>query len=107
MYSMKLLAAATLALGLASQGASAQESFKFNIGVVLDASHPVVMGLKRTAEVAEKESGGRLKLEIFPSSQLGGQREMWQNIQAGLIAGTVDPTASVTNFVPQFGVLDL
>jgi TRAP-type transport system periplasmic protein len=74
---------------------------------VLDASHPVVIGLKRAAEVAEKESAGRLKLEIFPSSQLGGQREMWQNIQAGLIAGTVDPTASITNFVPQFGVLDL
>ena len=63
--------------------------------------------MNRTAEVADKESGGRLKLQIFPSSQLGGQREMWQNIQSGVIAGTVDPTAQLTNFIPQFGVLDL
>ena len=100
----------TLALGfafaVAATGASAQD-LKFNIGVVLDASHPVSIGLKRMAEVAEKESGGKLKVDIFPSSQLGQQREMWQNIQAGVIAGTVDPTASLTNFVPQFGVLDL
>ena len=100
----------TLALGfafaVAATGASAQD-FKLNIGVVLDASHPVSIGLKRMAEVAEKESGGKLKLDIFPSSQLGQQREMWQNIQSGVIGGTVDPTASLTNFVPQFGVLDL
>ena len=102
---MKTIAAA-FALALVATGASAQE-FKMNIGIVLDPSHPVAIGLKHMSEVAEKESGGKLKLEIFPSSQLGQQREMWQNIQAGVIGGTVDPTASLTNFVPQFGVLDL
>ncbi len=103
---MKQLAWIALALGMTAQPASAQE-FKFNLGIVLDPSHPVSIGMRRMAEVAEKESGGRLKLEIFPSSQLGGQREMWQNIQAGVIGGIVDPTASLTNFVPQFAVLDL
>lgn len=103
---MKSLAWFALSLGLAAQGASAQE-FKFNLGTVLDPKHPVSVGMFRMAEVAEKESGGKLKLEIFPSSQLGAQREMWQNVQAGLIAGIVDPTASLANFVPQFAVLDL
>lgn len=95
-----------IALAAAAQGAAAQE-FKFNIGTVLDPKHPVSVGLFRMAEVAEKQSGGKLKLEIFPSSQLGAQREMWQNVQAGLIAGIVDPTASLANFVPQYAVLDL
>ena len=99
-------AAIATAFGLAAASASAQE-FKFNVGVVLDPSHPVTIGLKRMSEVAEKESGGKLKVEVFPSSQLGQQREMWQNTQAGVIAGIVDPTAQLTNFVPQFGVLDL
>lgn len=103
---MKSLAWVALSLGLAAQGTSAQE-FKFNLGTVLDPKHPVSVGMYRMAEVAEKESGGKLKLEIFPSSQLGAQREMWQNVQAGLIAGIVDPTASIANFVPQFAVLDL
>ena len=107
---MKSIASIALALGLsvglAVQTASAQE-FKFNLGTVLDPKHPVSVGMFRMAEVAEKQSGGKLKLEIFPSSQLGAQREMWQNVQAGLIGGIVDPTASLANFVPQYAVLDL
>lgn len=103
---MKSLAWIALSIGLAAQGAWAQD-FKFNVGTVLDPKHPVSIGMYRMAEVAEKESGGRLKLEIFPSSQLGAQREMWQNVQAGLIGGIIDPTASLANFVPQFAVLDL
>jgi tripartite ATP-independent transporter DctP family solute receptor len=98
--------AAAVSFALAATGAQAQE-FKFNIGVVLDATHPVTLGLRRMAEVAEKDSGGKIRLEIFPSSQLGQQREMWQNTQAGLIGGIVEPTAQVANYVKEFGVLDL
>jgi tripartite ATP-independent transporter DctP family solute receptor len=103
---MKSLAWIAVSIGFAAQGAWAQD-FKFNLGTVLDPKHPVSVGMFRMAEVAEKQSGGKLKLEIFPSSQLGAQREMWQNVQAGLIGGIVDPTASLANFVPQFAVLDL
>jgi tripartite ATP-independent transporter DctP family solute receptor len=94
------------AFALSATGTAAQE-FKLNIGTVLDPAHPVSVGVRRMAEAAEKQSGGRVKIEFFPSSQLGGQREMWQNVQAGIIAGLVDPTASLTAFVPQFAVLDL
>jgi tripartite ATP-independent transporter DctP family solute receptor len=103
---MRCFTWAALSFALAAQGVSAQE-FKFNLGTVLDPKHPVSIGMVRMAEAAEKQSGGRLKLEIFPSSQLGAQREMWQNVQAGLIGGIIDPTASLANFVPQFAVLDL
>jgi tripartite ATP-independent transporter DctP family solute receptor len=103
---MRFLASAALALAFLAHPAAAQD-FRFNIGMVLDPKHPIAVGSYRMAQVAEKESGGRLKLEIFPSSQLGAQREMWQNVQAGLIGGIIDPTAQIANFVPQFGVLDL
>jgi tripartite ATP-independent transporter DctP family solute receptor len=104
---MKLKVVAWLALALAAQAASAQDTFTMNIGTVLDAKHPIPIGMQRMAEVAEKESGGRLKLGMFPSSQLGAQREMWQNVQSGIIAGIIDPTASLANFIPQYSVLDL
>ena len=94
-------------LALAAATTVQAQEFRFNIGMVLDPKHPVSVGAARMAEVADKESGGRLKLQIFPSSQLGAQREMWQNVQAGVIGGIIDPTAVLTSFVPQFGVLDL
>jgi tripartite ATP-independent transporter DctP family solute receptor len=103
---MKTFAWIAVSAALAAQGAAAQE-FKFNLGTVLDPKHPVSVGMVKMAEAAQKRSGGKLRLEIFPSSQLGAQREMWQNVQAGLIGGIVDPTASLANFVPQYAVLDL
>ena len=62
---------------------------------------------RRMAEIAERESKGRLKFTLYPSSQLGGQREVLQNVQAGVVDGVLDATATLTNFVPQLGVIDL
>ncbi len=87
--------------------ASAQDAFNLKVACVLDAQHPVVIGLRHMAEVAEQQSGGRLKLSVYPSSQLGGQREVLQNVQAGVVDGVVDGTATLTNFVPQLAVVDL
>jgi tripartite ATP-independent transporter DctP family solute receptor len=104
-----VLATATLALVLPAQvpPVSAQDTFTLRIGSALDSQHPIVLGARRMAEVAESESKGRLKINIFPSSQLGSQREMWQNVQAGIIDGVIDASANLVNFVPPFGVLDL
>jgi tripartite ATP-independent transporter DctP family solute receptor len=99
-----LIAAATL---LAPKVARAQESRTLRIGSALDPQHPIIIGARRMAERLEEVSGGRLKAAIFPSSQLGAQREMWQNVQAGVLDGVIDASASMVNFVAQFGVLDL
>src|SRR6202022_2871644 len=87
--------------------ASSQDVPSLKIACVLDAQHPVVIGARQMAEIAEKESGGRLKIVLYPSSQLGGQREVLQNVQAGVVDGVLDATATLTNFVPQFGAIDL
>jgi tripartite ATP-independent transporter DctP family solute receptor len=87
--------------------ASAQDSTNLKIACVLDAQHPILIGARRMAEVAEQESGGRLKITVYPSSQLGGQREVLQNVQAGIVDGVIDATATLTNFVPALGAVDL
>ncbi len=94
-------------LATISAPAGAQETYNLKIACVLDAQHPIVIGARHMAEVAEKESGGRLKISVYPSSQLGGQREVLQSVQAGVVDGVVDATATLTNFVPQLGVVDL
>ncbi len=98
---------ALIMLGWIVGPTSAQDSYTLKIGCVLDAQHPILVGARRMAELAEKESGGRLKINLYPSSQLGGQREVVQNVQAGVVDGVIDATATLTNFVPQLGVVDL
>ncbi len=87
--------------------AAAQESRTLRIGSVLDPNSPVMTGAAAMARAVEQATGGHLKIALFPASQLGQQREMWQNVQAGLLDGIIDASASMVNFVPQFAVLDL
>ena len=60
---------------------SAQDVQTLKIACVLDAQHPLMVGGRRMAEIIERESKGRLKIALYPSSQLGGQREVLQNVQ--------------------------
>jgi TRAP-type transport system periplasmic protein len=93
---------------LAAPGvARAQDARTLRIGSALDPQHPIIIGARRMADRLEELSGGRLKAAIFPSSQLGAQREMWQNVQAGVLDGVIDASANMVNFVAPFGVLDL
>jgi tripartite ATP-independent transporter DctP family solute receptor len=100
-----LLASAGMLAAPATAGA--QEARTLRIGSALDPQHPIIIGARRMAERLEVQSEGRLKAAIFPSSQLGSQREMWQNVQAGVLDGVIDASANMVNFVGQFGVLDL
>src|SRR5262244_1096712 len=107
---MRMSSGALLALvilGTTIGSGSAQNVYTLKIGCVLDPQHPLLVGGRRMAEVAENESGSRLKINLYPSSQLGGQREVLQNVQAGVVDGVLEATATLTNFVPQLGAIDL
>jgi TRAP-type transport system periplasmic protein len=107
---MGKISAALAALFLAAAFAgsvSAQEARVLKIGCVLDAQHPMMVGGRRMAEIVERETNGRLKLALYPSSQLGGQREVLQNVQSGVVDGVLEATATLTSFVPQLAALDL
>ena len=98
---------AGLALTLPSAAGFAAEQYTLRIGHVLDAEHPQHIGAVRFAQVAAEKSGGRIKINVFPNSQLGGDRELIQDTQSGVIQGVVPATSKLVNFVPEFAALDL
>jgi tripartite ATP-independent transporter DctP family solute receptor len=94
-------------MALGAIAALAAEQYTLNIGHVLDPQHPVQVGGLRFAQVAAEKSGGRIKVNLYPSSQLGSDREALQNTQSGVIQGTIQASTSLVNFVPEYGSLDL
>ena len=69
---MKKLALAALALGLLGQPAMAQDkTVDLKISIWLPPAHPLFPPTKEWAADIEKQSGGTIKLAIFPSEQLG------------------------------------
>lgn len=76
------------------------------VGHQLSQSHPYQTGLEYMDTLLQERTGGKIKLEIFPSSQLGSERELLEGIQMG----TVDmclAAGPVASFDPAFYVNDL
>lgn len=55
----------------------------------------------------EKWSSGKMDLQIFPSSQLGGMREHYEACQSGAIEMIYVAASAASKFVPESGVVDL
>ena len=73
----------------------------------LDISHPVHKAMEFMAERVKEKSGGKLTVEIFPSGQLGSERESLELLQIGSLGMTKVSAAVMESFSPTFKVLSL
>lgn len=73
----------------------------------LDVSHPVHAGMEHMARLLEEKSGGALTIRIYPSGQLGNERECLELLQIGSLTMTKVSSGVLENFVPDFQVLGL
>lgn len=55
----------------------------------------------------EEKSGGRINIEVLPAAQVGGDVEIIEQIQMGLVDIGIPPTATLGNFEPKMQILDL
>lgn len=105
----KLLFLSLTALGLLTgHGAQAQDiqerTIKF--GHLNNPDHPVSLGVKRFAELVAAKSGGRLKVQEFPASQLGNELQQQSALQGGVQEMSAPATTSLAGIVKEFGLLD-
>jgi len=77
------------------------------LGHIAEPVHPYGQGAEKFAELVKEKSNGEIIVKVFPSSQLGGQKDLIE----GLIFGTVDMalvgTAVLGQFQPQISIFDL
>jgi tripartite ATP-independent transporter DctP family solute receptor len=105
---LNTLAAAMLAAGALCMGtpATAQE-VKAKLGTSLPESHPQTLGARKFAELADKKSNGRIKINVYPGGQLGSDQQMQGGLRGGTLEFTVPSTATLANLVKEFGVIGL
>ena len=58
-------------------------------------------------EQVEKESGGRIAVEIYPSQSLGSAREMIEMMQMGTLEATLLPTSKFGGFDQRLNLADM
>lgn len=73
----------------------------------LSTNHPVHLGMERMAKLVDEKSDGQVEIVIFPSQQLGSERETLELLQIGSIGMTKVSSAALENFVPELRVYSL
>jgi len=65
------------------------------------------MGIAKFKEIIEKETSGRIKVQIFPDGQMGNDQSMMDSLKMGSLDMMVTSTAPIANTTKTFLVFDL
>ena len=103
---LAVLAFALLA-GCATGPAGGAEATTLRLGHSLSTDHPVHQAMLAMAAHADSASGGRLQVAVYPSGQLGSERECLELLQIGSLAMTKVGTSVMEAFAPEFAALSL
>ena len=98
---------AAAATGIAIHGrADAQSTTNLRIAHVLSPTEPAHEACVRFADRVNARSQGRVKMEVFPQGQLGGNKEMHELMKQGANVAILTSPSEFGDFVPDFGVLN-
>lgn len=107
--SRRSLLAASAALALAASAGSvfAQQAKEVKLGYALAVNSHYGAAAQAWADSVEKGTNGAFKFKQFPSSALGGERELIEGLQLGTVEAVIVSTGALSNFVPDVGVVDI
>jgi len=69
--------------------------------------HPQHHGALAFAKYVTEKTNGEIEVQVFPLGQLGGERSMTEQVQAGTLHMTAVTAGVLANFVPEMGIIEL
>jgi tripartite ATP-independent transporter DctP family solute receptor len=102
------MATCAIAALTVSAGASfAQQAKDVKLGYALAVNSHFGAAAQAWADSVEKSTKSAFKFKQFPSSALGGERELIEGLQLGTVEAVIVSTGALSNFVPDVGVVDI
>lgn len=102
---MLLVFAILISLFIMGCGSGEQGTRTLKIAHGLNTEHPVHKAMVFLAEKAHEKSNGTLKVDIYPSEQLGNEKECIEQLQLGILSMTKVSSSPLESFVPKIQVL--
>jgi tripartite ATP-independent transporter DctP family solute receptor len=95
-------------LGVCAAGCKQQSDVTvLKLAHALDVEHPVHKAMALLADRVAEKSGGTMRIDIYPSEQLGSERECIEQVQLGILDMTKTSSGPLEGFIPQIKVLGL
>jgi len=96
-----------ISVGCGGKSEAVEGEINLKLGHALDINHPVHKAMEFWADTLEKATEGRIKIKIYPGGQLGGEKELVEQLQMGTLDLTKVSSAGLEAFVPQMKVLGM
>ncbi|SFE69956.1 TRAP transporter substrate-binding protein DctP [Alteribacillus iranensis] len=94
--------------GTESSSAENNEAeFNLQIGHIAPDEHSFTVGIEEFVKKVEERTDGRVSFEVFGNGQLGGERDLIEQVQLGSLDMTVVTAGPLGNFVPETTVLEM
>nr|MBO2490846.1 TRAP transporter substrate-binding protein [Rhodothermus marinus] len=96
-----------LALVLAGCASRSQDVLVLRLAHALGPTHSAHRAMVYLGERLEEKSGGTIRVVVYPSQQLGSERELLELLQIGSLAMAKVSAAVLEGFVPEYQVFSL
>ncbi|MDO5483593.1 MAG: DctP family TRAP transporter solute-binding subunit, partial [Desulfovibrionaceae bacterium] len=97
----------SLALVLLSASLCFAAPVTLKLGHIAEPENPYGQGADYFAKLVKERTKGAIDIKVYPSSQLGNQRDLVEGLTFGTVDMTLTGTAVMGNFVPEVAVFDL
>ena len=94
-------------MGALTHGAAQAADFNFTFAHVLVESTPNAKAAVKFKEEVERNSKGRIAINVRPAAQLGGDVEIIEQTQMGMVHIAIPPTGNLANFESKYYLFDL
>ncbi|MDR3230723.1 MAG: TRAP transporter substrate-binding protein, partial [Synergistaceae bacterium] len=102
-----VVAALVLAVCIGVVGNAQAADFTLKIGAtVQEDSASGISLIEYFKPWVEEKSGGRIKVEVYCNSVLGGDRQMYESLQVNTLEANFGPLSVLANFEPNFSIVD-
>ena len=106
-FTIVVLAIFSLAVIWVDLGTCQEKPVSLKLGHAVAPEHPYHLGAVKFAELVAQRTGNKVKIDVYPSTQLGNERDMVEGLQLGTIDLVVTSTGPLGGFVPKMFVVDL
>jgi len=106
-YKIKLLFVVFLIFLMSYECTEKDNIITIKAAHVTAVDHPFQLGLLKFKEIVEKETNNKIQIRIYPSTQLGNERDLIEGMQLGTVQKTPTANAPLSSWVPELMVFDL
>lgn len=93
-----------IAVTVAALSSAASAAVNIKVGHVLNPDHSWHKNLTGFANDVKKETSGRVNIQVYPSGQLGNEKDMVEGLTLGTVDGGLIGGGSFQSLDPKFGI---